>query len=366
MEGLAGALAPRFARPPRALAKALAESMYRRGKLEREEILTDAGVGRERRALIDEVLELGPLLTLEREISAEGDGCRRLVLGVRRLSRLGRAPAIEAVVIPRRDDLTLCLSSQVGCALACTFCATGMLGFRSNLTAGEILEQHAWAERRSGRRVTDVVFMGMGEPLLNYDAVLESAYRLTRSEGAQISPRRIVLSTVGVVPRIRQYTRECHPFALFFSLTSALPEKRLRLMPIEATYPLAELKDAIREHVASRRRNRYATLEYVAIPGETMGEEDIEALRKFVTGIPAIINVIPYNAVGGRFRAPTWSEVWEFNRALRSLGVPIRTRYSSGKQVSAGCGQLAADQLATAGLEGHMAAPPGLFTDLTA
>jgi 23S rRNA (adenine2503-C2)-methyltransferase len=176
------------------------------------------------------------------------------------------------VAIPRRDDLTLCISSQSGCALACRFCATGLLGFRDNLTAAEILEQHAWAERETGRRVTDVVFMGMGEPFMNYEAVLDAAHRLTEKTCAQISYKRLVISTAGVVPQIRRYARERQPFPLYFSITSAIPEKRRELMPIENTYPLPELVDAIREYLRSRRWNPRATLKYVAIPGENMDD----------------------------------------------------------------------------------------------
>jgi 23S rRNA (adenine2503-C2)-methyltransferase len=135
-------------------------------------------------------------------------------------------------------------------------------------------------------------------------------------------------------------------------------------MPVEATYPLDELREAIAAYQRSRRRNRFAVLEYVAIPGENMGAEDVAALGDFVRGIPCIVNVIPYNAVGDRFRAPTWREVRDFTNALRTLRVPVKVRYSGGKRVAAGCGQLAADLVATAAPTGHMVAPPGVFSDL--
>jgi 23S rRNA (adenine2503-C2)-methyltransferase len=346
-------------------------ALYREGALSREEQIEKAGIGRRRLAAVEAALRLGPLLELKRRIASREDGSARLVLSV---SRLDGKVAVEAVTVPRRNDLALCLSSQAGCALACSFCATGILGFRGNLTAGEIVEQHAWARRTARRRPTDVVFMGMGEPLLNYDAVLEAAYRLTKAEGAQISPRRIVISTAGIIPRIRQYAREGHPFQLFFSLTSAVPDRRRKLMPIEGSYPLPELMDAIREYLASRRRNKRATLEYVAIPGENMGREDVEALAELVRGLPCIINVIPYNATKAGFRPPTWAEVKVFTTALRRLEVPVKIRYSGGKTVGAGCGQLAADELpgdelstnlpASEECGGHMAAPPGIFSDL--
>jgi 23S rRNA (adenine2503-C2)-methyltransferase len=359
IEGLLGAAGPSAARD---LARSLRIALYRDGALGREDVLARAGIGKRRAPFVDASLRLDSLLTLERRVVSDADGGARLVLAV---NRLGGKEVVEAVTIPRRDDLTLCLSSQVGCALACTFCATGLLGFRANLTAGEIVEQHAWAEHTAGKRVTDAVFMGMGEPFLNYDAVIEAAYRLTLSDGAQVSRRKIVISTAGVVPRIRQYTREKHPFPLFFSITSAIPEKRRLLMPVEATYPLDELIDAIREHQSGHRRNRFATLEYVAIPGENMGDEDIDALGGAVARLStAIVDVIPYNTIGGRFRAPTWAEVKDFTLRLRRINVPVKVRYSSGKKVAAGCGQLAADRVAASPLSGHMAAPAGIFSDL--
>ncbi|MBI4607078.1 MAG: radical SAM protein [Planctomycetes bacterium] len=361
LEGLEEALRRGPARRPRELALSLAAALYRHGALTRDEVAAKTPLGRERLAAVESAVRLGPLLELERRVPSQADGGARLVFSV---SRLGGKEAVEAVAIARRDDLTLCLSSQAGCALGCVFCATGLLGFRANLTAGEIVEQHAWAVRTAGHRVTDVVFMGMGEPLLNYDAVIAAAYRLTRAEGPQISCRKIVISTVGIAPRIRQYAREGHPFQLFFSITSAIPEKRARLMPIEARYPLPELREAIDEFVRSRRRNRYATLQYVTIPGENMGPEDVAALGEFTRGLKCIVNVIPYNAVIDRFRPPTWREVSDFTRSLRAIQVPVKVRYSSGKSVAAGCGQLAADLIAAGAPSGHMTAPPGIFSDL--
>lgn len=364
LTGLEAALGPHAPKPPVDLAFDLAVALYRHGALTREEIITRAGIGKRRLAIVERAVRLEPLLEEERHVRAEADGSLRIVLRVRRLSQEGKVEKVEAVTIPHRNDLTLCLSSQAGCALACSFCATGLLGWRANLTPGEIVEQHAWAERLAGRRVTNVVFMGMGEPLLNYEAVIEAAYRLTRTEGAQISHRNIVISTAGVVPTIRRFVREAHPFQLYFSISSAIPEKRRVLMPIEKTYPLPELRAVLLEYLASRRRNRYATIEYVAIPGVNMGPEDVEALASFVRGIPVILDVIPYNAIGDRYRPPTWAEVKSFTTALGNLGLPVKVRYSGGKSVAAGCGQLAADHVPAALPAGHMAAPPGIFSDL--
>jgi 23S rRNA (adenine2503-C2)-methyltransferase len=361
LDALERALAPHLAARPRLLAEVIEAALHRDGAIGRDEVFSRAGLGKRRAAAAEAAMSLDACLHLERRVESERDGGARLVLAV---ERLGRREAIEAVTIRRRDDLTLCLSSQAGCGLACAFCATGALGFRANLTVGEIVEQHAWALKTAGRRITDVVFMGMGEPLLNYDAVVAAAYRLTSTAGPQISRRRIVISTAGVAPRIRQYARERHPFPLFFSISSAIPEKRRRLMPIEAVYPLPELRDAIVEYHLSGPRPDRVTLQYVAIPGENMGEEDIDALAEFIDGLPSIVDIIPFNAIAGSFRPPSWSEVKDFTTGLRRLKTPVKIRYSSGKAVAAGCGQLAADRIAAAAPAGHMISPAGIFSDL--
>ncbi len=357
-EGLEKALGSALpAGSARACARRLEIALYQQGAMSLEDMENESPRWR---SAIEANLKLEPLLEPRGESRSAEDGSIKLLLAVKRLE--GRS--IEAVAIPRRDDLTLCLSSQIGCPLECAFCATGLLGWMGNLSTGEMLEQHAWAQRRAGRRVTDVVFMGMGEPLLNYDAVIQAAYALGNSRGPQISHRRIIISTAGVVPRIRQYSREGHRFPLYFSIVSAIAEKRQRLMPIEEAYPLPELVDAIREYRSAHARNRWVTIEYVAIPGENMGDEDIDALDRLFADISCIIDVIPYNATDGRFRAPTWAEVRRFVLALRRLKKPIKVRYSSGKKHGGGCGQLSAGIVAAQPLTGHQLAPAGIYSDL--
>ncbi|MGQ9590028.1 MAG: radical SAM protein [Planctomycetota bacterium] len=360
-DGLERALWPHFPRPPRHLASDLAVALYREGALEREEVIERARLGRRRLGGVEAAVRLGPLLSLVRRARSEADGAERYVLAIR---RLGGDALVEAVAIPRRAGLVLCISSQSGCALGCRFCATGLLGHRADLTAGEIVEEYAWALRAAGRRPTDAVFMGMGEPLLNYEAVIAAAYRLTSSLGAQISPRRISISTVGIPERVREHARTSHPFPLIFSLTSAIPEKRARLVPAAKRYPLDDLRDAILEYRARRRRNRRVTIACVAIPGHTMGEEDVDALGAFVEGLPATIDVIPLNPTVAPFSPPSWAEVKRFTTSLRRLRVPVKIRYSAGKSAAAGCGQLAADLLPAVSAGGHVDAPPGIFSDL--
>jgi 23S rRNA (adenine2503-C2)-methyltransferase len=192
----------------------------------------------------------------------------------------------------------------------------------------------------SARPVTGVVFMGQGEPFLNYDAVLDAAYALCDPAGARIDGRRISISTAGIVPAIRRYTAEEHKFRLCVSLNAAIPGKRRALMPVEKAYPLDELVDAVREHAAARGR---VTLEYVMMAGVNTGPEDAAALGRLLAGIPVRLNPIAVNDATGRFRPPGEAEWKAFRDHLaRELpGQPIVRRYSGGQDEAAACGMLA-------------------------
>jgi 23S rRNA (adenine2503-C2)-methyltransferase len=263
------------------------------------------------------------------------DGFRRY------LFELPDGERVESVRIPLFDTHhTLCLSSQVGCALACAFCATGRLGLTRNLEAWEMVAQ--WMEVRADSQlpITGAVFMGQGEPFHNYDAVIQAARVLCDPSGGRVDARRISISTAGVVPMIRRYTAEGHKFRLCVSLNAALPEKRAALMPVERGFPLDELVDAVREHAAVRGR---VTLEYVMMAGVNVGEEDAEALGRILAGIPVRLNPIAVNDASGRFRPPSEPEWKAFRDALaRHLpGQPIVRRYSGGQDRHAACGMLA-------------------------
>lgn len=263
------------------------------------------------------------------------DGFRRY------LFELGDGARVESVRIPLFDTHhVVCLSSQVGCALGCVFCATGALGLTRNLESWEMVAQ--WLEVRgdSARPITGVVFMGQGEPFHNYDAVLAAAYVLCDPAGGRIDARRISISTAGLVPMIRRYTSEGHKFRLCVSLNAAIPTKRLSLMPAARGNPLGELVDAVREHAARRGR---VTLEYVMISGVNVGEEDAAALGRLLAGIPIRLNPIPVNDATGRFHPPDDRE-WNAFRdalALHLPGQPIVRRYSGGRDENAACGMLA-------------------------
>ncbi len=289
-----------------------------------------------RREVLDRVEALATAGELRRvELVDAVDGFRKY------LFELPDGQRVETVRIPLYDTHhVVCLSSQAGCPLGCVFCATGALGLQRSLRAWEMVAQLLHVRADSTRPVTGAVFMGQGEPFLNYDEVLAAAYALCDPAGARVDARRISISTAGVVPMIRRYTAEGHKFRLCVSLNAAIPWKRRALMPVEQGFPLDELVEAIREHAARRGR---ITLEYVMISGVNVGEEDARALGRLLAGIPVRLNPIAVNDASGRYRPPDEAEWNAFRDALaRELpGQPVVRRYSGGQDQHAACGMLA-------------------------
>ena len=251
----------------------------------------------------------------------------------------------EAVRIPlvhRAGDekFIACVSSQVGCAMGCAFCATGRMGFVRNLAAWEMVDQVIRIQADSEHPVRGVVFMGMGEPLLNYDAVVRAARILSEPCGMAIAAKAISLSTAGIVPGIRRFTADKLPFRLVVSLTSADPKHRREVMPVEGTNPLPELMAAIREyHEASGQR---VTLAWTMISGFNTREEDAVQLAELVDGLPITLDLIDVNDATGRFLPPSPEELNAFRDALRKhLKMPVARRYSGGQDIHAACGMLA-------------------------
>jgi 23S rRNA (adenine2503-C2)-methyltransferase len=280
-----------------------------------------------------------PQLTLvEKAVSARDGFVKYLFRGT------GPEP-FEAVRIPllhRPDDCkyVVCVSSQVGCALGCAFCATGRLGFRRNLAAWEIVDQVVQIQADSPHPVRGVVFMGMGEPLLNYERVMRAAQILSEPCGFAIDAKAITVSTVGVVPQIRRFTAERRPYRLVVSLTSVDPERRRALLPIENTYPLPELLAAVREHheVTGTR----VTLAWTLLAGVNTRPEDARLLAEWTAGLPVKLDLIDVNDPTGQFRPPEQAELDRFRDALRAeLGMPVVRRYSGGQDIHGGCGMLA-------------------------
>jgi 23S rRNA (adenine2503-C2)-methyltransferase len=260
---------------------------------------------------------------------------------IKHLWRLADGVQVESVLIPTHDRITLCLSSQAGCALGCRFCATGDLGFTRQLTAAEIVEQFRNADRVSvdafGRPIANVVYMGMGEPFANSGPVFESLTIL--NGGFQFGARRITVSTVGLVPGIRELAERPEPFRLAVSLHSADPQLRLELMPVERRYPLPDLLEAVREYQA--RKGRRVSFEYAMIDGINDSRELARALVRSLTGISAYVNLIPYNPIPGKAWGPSPpARIEEFLSVLEAGGVPAAVRTPRGRDIAAACGQL--------------------------
>jgi 23S rRNA (adenine2503-C2)-methyltransferase len=255
--------------------------------------------------------------------------------------------AVETVLIPlhRPGAVSICLSSQVGCAMGCTFCATARMPTRRNLATWEIMDQWIQARDRArsqGRRVTGVVFMGMGEPFLNYDRVMAAAEILRCPYAGMISAKAITISTVGLVPEIDRFTDEGHKFRLSISLGAATDAKRARLVPVAARTPVAEVMAAARRNALARRDR--VMLSYVCISGENVSEEDAQALGLLIADTPVRLDLIDVTDPTGRFAPPSLEEMKIFRDALtRYVGQPVVRRYSGGKDIQAACGTLAGE-----------------------
>jgi 23S rRNA (adenine2503-C2)-methyltransferase len=241
---------------------------------------------------------------------------------------------------PGDEKYVVCVSSQVGCALGCVFCATGRMGFKRNLATWEIVDQVLHVRADSPHPVRGVVFMGMGEPLLNYDRVMRAAEVLSEPCGPAINARAISVSTVGVVPMIRRFTAERRPYRLVVSLTSADPQRRRALLPVEDTHPLPELMAAVREyHEATGVR---VTLAWTLLGGINTRPEDARALAEWTAGLPVRLDLIDVNDATGQFLPPPDAERKAFRDALSAeLGMPVVRRYSGGQDIHGGCGMLA-------------------------
>ncbi len=246
---------------------------------------------------------------------------------------------IETVLMAYRNRVTVCISTQAGCAMACSFCATGQSGFRRHLSTGEIVEQVVLAARAAlPRRVSNVVFMGMGEPLANYDRVMAAVRRLNGPLG--ISARRLTVSTVGIVPGIRRLTAEALPVSLAVSLHSANDVRRDALVPINKRYPLGVLADALEEYVETTHRR--LSFEWALIEGVNDTDTDIKELAAYARPLRAHVNVIPLNPTPGYLvRGSSSARVREFVDELNERGVTTTIRATRGREIDAACGQLA-------------------------
>jgi 23S rRNA (adenine2503-C2)-methyltransferase len=309
----------------------IAAWLYARG-VDAFEEMSDLGVElRERLAARFEARALEPA-----SVRVSVDGTIKAALRARDGS------LVEAVLIPEGARTTLCISTQVGCPLACSFCATGAMGFTRNLRVGEIVDQVCQMRRLlpPGRRITNVVFMGMGEPLLNLPAVIGAARLLLHPKAFAMAPRRVTVSTVGIPDRIERLLREV-PVNLAVSLHAATDAVRDRLVPLNRRFPIRVLLDALRAQPQLGPR-RPVFFEYTLIAGVNDAVEDARRLAPLLRGIPAKLNVIPMNRhADSRLGPPDAATVDRFVAAVAGSGLRVTLRRSRGPDIDAACGQLA-------------------------
>jgi 23S rRNA (adenine2503-C2)-methyltransferase len=316
-------------------ARQLMQWIHRRG-VDRFDAMTDlSNALRSRLALLANVT-LPEVIT--EQASADGT--------IKWLFESGAGQAVESVFIPEPGRGTLCISSQVGCALDCAFCATGAQGFNRNLTAAEIIGQVCHANRSLPRRangdvaVTNVVFMGMGEPLANYRNLLPALELLISDRAYGLSRRRVTVSTSGLVPQIERLGEDCN-VSLAVSLHAPENELRNQLVPINRVHPLEELLEACWRY-ASKRTSRFITFEYVMLEGVNDAPEHADRLAELLRNRPAKVNLIPFNPFHGTaFRRSAPATIAAFQARLRDRGLVATTRRTRGDDIDAACGQLA-------------------------
>ncbi len=288
------------------------------------------------RAQLSERTVLRPLVLAEEQRSADGT--------VKCAFRTFDGHVVEGVLIPTPTRLTACISSQIGCSLTCSFCATGKLKRIRNLEAAEIVDQVVIIDRLAHKYyqqgLTNIVYMGMGEPLLNYANTMASAERISAEDGLGMSPRRITVSTAGIAKMIRKLADDGARFNLALSLHAANDAKRDRIMPINEQNTLAELKDALRYYTRTTRKE--VTFEYILLRGFNDSLADAQELVKYASDVHAKVNLIEYNPIdAGGFGRTDAQDAEAFQQYLDKKGIIARIRRSRGRDIDAACGQLA-------------------------
>ncbi|MBU5638201.1 23S rRNA (adenine(2503)-C(2))-methyltransferase RlmN [Geomonas sp. Red69] len=306
-------------------AKQIFKWLYQMDAMDFDEM---TNVSKEFRAVLKERAEISNLSP--EAVEASEDGTRKY------LFRLKDGAAVESVLIPDEGRNTLCISSQVGCAMQCAFCLTGTFGLSRNLTTSEIVNQVCAVKRE--HPVNNIVFMGMGEPLANLSAVIPAVQILTDPDGFQLSTRKVTVSTSGLVPEMAELGRGC-TVNLAVSLNATTDEVRDRIMPVNRAYPLKELLAACKAFPLPSRR--WITIEYVMIRDLNDTLDDAKRLVRLISNIPSKVNLIPFNEHDGcAFKSPTQETIDRFHKYLLDKHVTVITRSSRGGDISAACGQL--------------------------
>ena len=258
---------------------------------------------------------------------------------------------IESVVIPETKRTTLCISTQVGCPLDCKFCATGLMGYKKNLTVGEIFDQYKLASKDYKKtEITNIVYMGMGEPLLNFKETVKSLEIFGEELTTGISLKKITVSTAGIAPKIKELSETGLKVKLAFSLHSCFEDIRSKIMPINKKYSLKENIDALKEY--SKKTDSRITFEYVMLEGINDRDEDIKALAKLMSSLPSKLNIIPFNSLehmnpsglAGKLRSASKERINQFADKLRQKYFTVMLRNTQGDDIAAACGQLAYPQ----------------------
>lgn len=304
------------------------------------------------RAKLAKMARIGGL-TLE-EVLVAKDGTRKLLL------RTEQGERIESVLIPMEDRVTQCVSSQVGCKIGCDFCFTARMPRRKNLSAAEIADQLLWAQHvlaeDGDQRVCNIVYMGMGEPMDNYDNVVRSLRIIMDDHGQNYSSRRITVSSSGVVPKLERFGHEV-PVNLAISLNASHDEQRTTVIPINKVWNLDRLMTALRAYPLPARRR--ITIEYVLLADFNDTLQDAVRVGKLLRGLRCKVNLIPFNPwPGSKYRRPTPEAVDRFAKHLVERGYTVTVRYSKGDDIGAACGQLDGDQVAAAGARAATSTSP--------
>jgi len=293
------------------------------------------------RTELSESAEIDTLSDEGSEVSGE-TGTKKYIFSTR------ESHLIESVIIPEKKRTTLCISTQVGCPLDCKFCATGLMGYKKNLSAGEIFDQYKMAAKDYGKEnISNVVYMGMGEPLLNYKETLKSLEIFGNDLTTGLSLKRVTVSTAGIAPRIRELADSGLNVKLAFSLHSCFEDVRSKIMPINKKYSLAENIEAMKYY--AKKTGTRITFEYVMLKGINDRTEDLNALVRLCSKIPSKVNVIPFNSLkhmnpdgfSAQLEPTPRKRIEEFCRRLKDKNVTVIVRYTQGEDIAAACGQLA-------------------------
>jgi len=319
-------------------AKQVAQWLYKKRVKSFDEM---TNISKKARELLSQKARIDVLKTVKVEESS--DGTRKY------LFELPDGNRIESVFIPEKDWNTLCVSTQVGCPAGCKFCLTAKDGFTRNLTTAEIVDQYIHVQRDvgEGRRISNVVFMGMGEPLLNFDNVKKAVEIMTHRDMLDLSTRKVTISTVGVVPGIERMAKEMNKVKLAVSLHGTTDEQREKIVPLNKKWPIGEIMRALRNYPADN--NRRIMIEYVMLKGINDSLEDARRLAKLIRGLPVKVNLIPFNPYpGAPFQPTPREEIEKFQKVLWDYNIAAFIRESRGQDISAACGMLRTKEKKTA------------------